>query len=69
MSATITTPGPGERCVSCDSRIFDHDPICVRDYNSPMYLRNYVCLAVYIEENNLTAGDACEWRPGGSDCP
>jgi hypothetical protein len=58
--------------VSCDSRIFDHDPVWVRDCsddcNSPTYLCNYACLAVSIEANNLTAGDACEWRPDESDC-
>jgi hypothetical protein len=54
--------------VYCDSRIFDHDPVWVRDCNSPTYLCNYACLAVSIEANNLTAGDACEWRPDESDC-
>jgi len=31
MSATIDTPDRDETCEYCGSRIFDHDPICVRD--------------------------------------
>lgn len=72
MSMTIATPATEDTCAYCGSPIFDHDPICVRDCNddcgSPTYLCNGACLAVYIEENNLTAGDACEWRPDKSDC-
>jgi len=67
MSATIDTPDRDETCEYCGSRIFDHDPICVRDCTagcgSPAYFCNYACLWAHIEEANLTAGDACEWTP------
>ena len=67
MTATITTPEATETCAYCGSRIFDHDPICVRDCDddcgSPAYFCNYACLSVYIDENDLAAGDACEWAP------
>lgn len=72
MSVSIKTPDTEEMCAYCSSRIFDHDPICVRDCNhdcgSPEYFCNYACLSVYIEENNLTTGDACVWSPGEQDC-
>ncbi|WP_394338946.1 hypothetical protein [Haloplanus aerogenes] len=54
------------------SRIFAHDPICVRDCEadcgSPVYFCNYACHSVYIDESSLTAGDACELTPGDSEC-
>jgi len=31
MSTTVAIPDADELCVYCESRIFDHDPICVRD--------------------------------------
>ena len=68
MSTTVTTPDPTGACAYCDARIFDHDPICVRDCGSPAYFCNYACLSVYIDENDLAAGDACEWTPGADDC-
>lgn len=72
MSTTIATPGPAESCSYCESRIFDHDPLCVRncadDCGSPEYFCNYACLSVYIEENGLTTGDACAWDPTERDC-
>jgi len=72
MSTTVTTPEPTETCAYCGSRIFDHDPICVRDCEdgcgSPAYFCNYACLSVYIDESGLAAGDACEWTPGGDSC-
>lgn len=71
MSTTITTPDPAETCVYCGSRIFEHDPICVRDCaddcGAPLYCCNYACLVAYIEANDLTAGDACAWTPGESN--
>jgi hypothetical protein len=67
MSTTITTPRADESCAYCESRIFDHDPVCVRDCTdecgSPTYFCNYACLAAHIEETDLTTGDACEWSP------
>ena len=72
MSTTITTPDADETCAYCGSRLFDHDPVCVRDCDhncgSPTYLCNFACLAVYIDENDLTTGDACEWTPWGDCC-
>ncbi|WP_336021806.1 hypothetical protein [Halobellus salinisoli] len=72
MSTTITTPAASEMCTYCGSEIFDHDPICVRDCTddcgSPEYFCNYACLSVYIAENDLAAGDACEWSPDGDGC-
>ncbi|MFC6723043.1 hypothetical protein ACFQE1_01280 [Halobium palmae] len=65
MSTTVITPDADESCAYCGSRIFGHDPVCVRDCNddcgSPAYFCNYACLSIYIDENQLTAGDACEW--------
>ena len=70
-TATATTPDTDETCVYCGSRIFAHDPICVRDCTddcgSPMYFCNHACLAAHIDEAGLTTGDACEWSPDGSD--
>jgi hypothetical protein len=67
VSTTITTPDEDQTCSYCESRIFEHDPICVRDCTddcgSPAYFCNYACLSEYIEENGLTIGDACEWTP------
>jgi hypothetical protein len=72
MSTTVTLPDETETCAYCGSPIFDHDPICVRDCTadcgSPTYFCNYACLSVYIDETNLTVGDACEWEPGGDSC-
>jgi len=68
MPTTIETPETGETCAYCGSRIFDHDPICVRDCTagcrSPRYFCNYACLSAHIEDHELTDGDACEWSPG-----
>jgi hypothetical protein len=67
-TTTIETPDAEETCAYCDSRIFEHDPICVRDCaadcGSPEYFCNYACLSAHIEANQLTAGNACEWSPG-----
>ena len=67
MPTTIETPGDEEPCAYCGSRIFAHEPICVRDCiddcGSPLYLCNYACLSTYIEESDPTAGNACEWSP------
>lgn len=60
-------PDVDQTCAYCESRIFDHDPICVRDCTdncgSPTYFCNYACLWAYVEKNGLTADDACEWSP------
>lgn len=67
MAATIDTPGHEETCEYCGSRIFDHDPVCVRDCTEgcgpATYFCNYACLSAHIDAENLTAGDACEWSP------
>jgi hypothetical protein len=67
MSATIRLPDHEETCAYCDSRIFDHDPVCIRDCTddcaSPTYFCNYACLSVYVEERELTTGACCEWSP------
>ncbi|MFB6132972.1 MAG: hypothetical protein ABEJ44_06180 [Halanaeroarchaeum sp.] len=72
MSATVSTPDADEVCAYCGSRIFDHDPLCVRDCRddcgSPEYFCNYACLMVYIEENDLTTGDSCSWNPDDNCC-
>jgi hypothetical protein len=63
VSPTITAPDEAEPCAYCRSRIFDHDPVCIRDCTencgSPTYLCNYACLSVHIDENDRTTGDAC----------
>lgn len=72
MSTTIEPPDAAEPCRYCASRIFDHDPICIRDCTddcgSPRYFCNFACLSAFIEEEDLTTGDACEWRPDDSEC-
>jgi len=64
MPTAITTPASDETCAYCESHIFDHEPICVRDCNSgcgsPTYFCNHACLSIYIDEHDLTTGDACE---------
>lgn len=65
MATTVETPAADEPCAYCGSRIFTHDPICVRDCTvdcgSARYFCNYACVSAYIDENELTSGDACEW--------
>ncbi|WP_345784784.1 hypothetical protein [Natronococcus wangiae] len=72
MSTTIVMPDANEECAYCESRIFDHEPICVRDCTddcgSPVYFCNYACLSAHIGESNLTTGNTCKWSPDGSDC-
>ena len=72
MSTTVTTPAADEACAYCGARIFDHDPICVRDCTadcgSPEYFCHHPCLVAHIDENDLTIGDSCEWHPDESDC-
>jgi hypothetical protein len=67
MATTIQTPDTDQRCAYCNSLIFDHDPICVRDCTgdcgSPTFFCNHACLSAHIEDNDLTAGDACSWSP------
>jgi hypothetical protein len=67
MVTTVQTPKEGQPCAYCGSRIFDHDPICVRDCEedcrSPTYFCHYACLSAYIEANDLTTGAACAWSP------
>jgi len=71
-TATVQTPNSENVCAYCGARVFDHDPICVRDcnadYGSPTYFCNHACLGVYIEDNRLATGDACEWSPEGENC-
>jgi len=70
MSTTVVTPDVDELCAYCESRIFDHDPVCVRDCEddcgSPQYFCNYACLAAYIDAQSLTVGNACAWDPEDS---
>ncbi len=67
MTTTITTPDADQTCTYCGSRIFDHDPVCVRDCTADCgvatYFCNYACLSAYIDVKGLTAGNACEWSP------
>ena len=67
MSTTIETPTADTVCTYCESRIFDHEPLCVRDCTadcgSPEYFCNYACLVAHIDEEALTSGNACEWSP------
>ena len=67
MSTTVVLPDADETCAYCDARIFDHDPICVRDCTrdcgAPHFFCTYSCLSAHIENRELTAGEACEWSP------
>ncbi|WP_136588602.1 hypothetical protein [Salinigranum halophilum] len=71
MATTVAVPDTDEACAYCGSRIFDHEPICVRDCTdgcgSPTYFCNYACLSTDIDEESLTTGNACEWSPGDSE--
>jgi hypothetical protein len=67
MPTTVSTPESDKQCAYCHSRIFDHDPICVRDCTedcgSPTYFCNYSCLSAFITEHEMTTGNACCWSP------
>ena len=67
MATSVETPAPDEACSYCGARIFDHDPLCVRDCvegcGSPEYVCNYACLVSDVEAEGLTTGTACEWSP------
>ncbi|PSQ06621.1 hypothetical protein BRC92_00155 [Halobacteriales archaeon QS_4_69_31] len=67
MSTSIETPDETQACAYCGCRVFDHDPVCIRDCTddcgSPTYFCNYGCLVAYVEENGLTTGTTCEWSP------
>jgi len=67
VSVSIEPPEADQPCAYCESRIFDHDPICVRDCvdncGSPEFFCNYACLSAYIDENELVTGNACTWSP------
>ena len=67
MSTTASTPDADQPCAYCGSRVFDHDPICVRDCDdgcgSATYFCNYACLSAHVDESDLIAGNACEWSP------
>lgn len=71
MATTVAVPDTDEAYAYCGSRIFDHEPICVRDCTdgcgSPTYFCNYACLSTDIDEESLTTGNACEWSPGDSE--
>jgi len=43
MSTTVSTPERDETCAYCGSRIFDHDPICVRDCADECGSPSYFC--------------------------
>ena len=67
MSTTIQPPDEDQSCAYCGSSIFAHDPVCVRDCTddcgAPTYFCNYACLSAYVDEQDLTTGNACEWSP------
>ncbi len=67
MSTTIATPDLDQSCAYCRSLIFEHDPVCLRDCTddcqSATYFCNHACLVAYIDANDLTVGEACEWSP------
>ena len=67
MTVAIGRPRPNETCTYCKASIFEHDPICVRDCThecgNPRYFCNHSCLAAHIDEQDLTVGDRCQWRP------
>ncbi|WP_299270073.1 hypothetical protein [Halorientalis sp.] len=71
MSTTVSTPDADETCAYCESRIFDHDPVCVRDCTddceSPTCFCHHACLSAYIDEHELTTGNACRWSPDESE--
>lgn len=65
MPTPVTTPDIDEPCAYCGSRIFEHDPICLRDCTddcgSPVYFCNHSCMSAYVDRNDLTAGESCNW--------
>ncbi|ELZ51132.1 hypothetical protein C465_04144 [Halorubrum distributum JCM 9100] len=68
VPATVSTADADETCAYCGSRISDHDPIPVRGRDdgcgSPTCFCNYACLSAHADEQDLSAGNACEWSPG-----
>lgn len=71
MAATVSLPTSDEQCAYCGARIFDHDPICVRDCTddcgSPAYFCNFGCLSAFIDDRELTVGAACAWSPDNDE--
>jgi hypothetical protein len=69
VSTTIQTPDRDESCAYCDCRIFDHDPICVRDCTagcgSPAFFCNHACLTAHVETEGLTEGGGLSVAPRG----
>ncbi|WP_222916383.1 hypothetical protein [Natrinema sp. SYSU A 869] len=58
----------GTACTYCGSDIERHDPVYVSEGENDGITRagqfcNYACLHRYINDENLTAGAACEWNP------
>jgi len=72
MSTTVAIPDADELCVYCESRIFDHDPICVRDCDndcgSPSTSATMRVSPHTSRKNSLTTGNACVWNPDESNC-
>lgn len=67
MAIAVDPPAADEICAYCNSRIFEHDPVCLRDCTeacgSPSFFCNHACLAAYLEAEELAIGDACRWDP------
>ncbi|WP_226480783.1 hypothetical protein [Natrinema amylolyticum] len=58
----------GTACTYCGSDVERHDPVYVTEGENDSADRarkfcNYACLSEYIDDENLTAGSACEWNP------
>lgn len=58
-------------CTYCGADADAHDPLRLDDPETGEtlgYFCNYACLSAHVDEENLTAGDACEWAPGEDCC-
>lgn len=56
-------------CAFCGGDVRQHDPVCICECAdgtaSDVDVRfcNYACLRAYIDAEELTTGDRCEWNP------
>ncbi|MFB6150217.1 MAG: hypothetical protein ABEJ40_00275 [Haloarculaceae archaeon] len=58
-------------CAYCGSDLAAYDPVCLCECGTDVTLGrfcNVSCLVAYADEEELTAGDACEWTPDDAGC-
>lgn len=55
-------------CTYCGAPVEAHSPVYVEERREGERVPagqfcNYACLAQHVEDEGLTSGNACEWRP------